>query len=647
MRPSRGRLALPFILLIVSPSFLGSLSAQDWPHWRGPGSTGVGVMAPAPERWSPTEGVSWRAEIEGSGASSPVIAGDRVYVTTAITLKRRSAIRLACDCLIALLAVIGVPALVRRRWTLSMASPSTNHRGLPYRAVEAFDLVLLVLLALAVLVFATLMAIGPTAMDFGIKAAREVAVALARSLGRERTNFSFLAWDEGTRHHIWIVSSGIALATLALVPFAFPKSRVVRVGAAVTLFIAIGLLKAYVPWPPAYAGLYPTGALIVLYSPVAALALWHLLASLMRGAQTAEESGALGSRLVGCVPILIALAMFVSPNFISEREVVTRRLVSLNSATGARVWHTDLFSTTPEAKASQNSYATPTPSLVQDGIVVAFGLGIAAVGLDGHVRWSKTFPHWIENSVYGAASSPVADGEVIYITSDREFDASEPSRVIAYSMKTGDELWSRAPQFARDGYTTPIIHDDGGRKLLLTLTSNTLVAYDATSGGVTWKVTTPVGQPVPSLIADAGRLYVTGAGGYTAAYQLQRNTAPDELWVSRRNPADVSSPVLYQGRLYTISSTGIMVSYDAHSGKIIWRQRLDSARGAFYASLAAADDKVYVARSDGTTFVIAVEDTFRLVSESSLSEEIIASPAFGADCLFLRTASAVYCIRND
>jgi outer membrane protein assembly factor BamB len=89
-----------------------------------------------------------------------------------------------------------------------------------------------------------------------------------------------------------------------------------------------------------------------------------------------------------------------------------------------------------------------------------------------------------------------------------------------------------------------------------------------------------------------------------------------------------------------------MVCYDAASGKVIWRKRVGSGLGVFYASLVAADDKVYAVRSNGTTYVIAVEDQFRLISESSLPEEIFASPAFAADCLFLRTVSALYCIGN-
>ena len=89
-----------------------------------------------------------------------------------------------------------------------------------------------------------------------------------------------------------------------------------------------------------------------------------------------------------------------------------------------------------------------------------------------------------------------------------------------------------------------------------------------------------------------------------------------------------------------------MVSYDARTGRTIWRHRLGSGAGNFYASLVAADDKVYAVSSGGTTYVIAANDNFRLVSESALPEPVFASPALTRDCLLLRTTSALYCVSS-
>lgn len=642
-----------FILAIVCCScFATSLLAHDWASWRGPQSNGVGVVSRAPERWSATESVRWRAEIEGYGISSPVIVGNRVYVTTATSQTRRTAMRLACDYLIGLLAVLGVPTLVRYRWNLRMTKASEVRLSLMYRAVQALDFAIFILLAIAVLMLGMLMAIGPTAMDVGLNNVRDMGVEFARFLGRHQTNLSFLNWDEAARPYTWIISSAMALASLALIPFIFPTNSAIRGVGAVALFSGVAVATMYVPWEPVIGDRFPTGVFVVLYSPVAALATWHLLMSLVGRIGAAADFRAVttkGSRLVSGVPALLSLALFVSPNYLYQREMVTRHLVCLDTASGKKVWQTDVFTTPPEAKMASNSHATPTPSVAEDSIVAAFGPGIAAFNLDGQLLWSKTFPNWIESSMYGAGSSPVTDGEAVFVTNDREYEAQQQSWVIAYSLKTGRELWSNTPRFAHDGYATPLIYNDGYQKLLLTLTSKTLAGYVIASGAMAWKLAIPVSTPIPSLIADNGRLYVTGGSGgdgFTAAYQLRQNAAPDELWTSHRTPADVSSPVLYKGRLFTISSTGIMVCYDAESGDIIWRQRVGSGLGVFYASLVAADDKIYAVRSNGTTYVIAVEDKFRLIAESSLPEEIFASPAFAADCLFLRTVSALYCIEN-
>jgi outer membrane protein assembly factor BamB len=70
------------------PLFLFSLTlladgAGDWPRWRGPDNDGM-ARGDAPLHWSDTEHIKWKAEIPGRGHSSPVIWGDRVFVTTSV-----------------------------------------------------------------------------------------------------------------------------------------------------------------------------------------------------------------------------------------------------------------------------------------------------------------------------------------------------------------------------------------------------------------------------------------------------------------------------------------------------------------------------------------------------------------------------------
>jgi outer membrane protein assembly factor BamB len=61
-----------------------SLSAADWPQWRGPHATGVADDTTLPLRWSATQNIAWKAPLAGLGVSTPIISGDRVFVTSQI-----------------------------------------------------------------------------------------------------------------------------------------------------------------------------------------------------------------------------------------------------------------------------------------------------------------------------------------------------------------------------------------------------------------------------------------------------------------------------------------------------------------------------------------------------------------------------------
>ncbi|HWX23172.1 MAG TPA: PQQ-binding-like beta-propeller repeat protein [Candidatus Binatia bacterium] len=57
----------------------------NWPQFRGVGARGVAADARLPEHWSATENVAWKTEVPGRGWSSPIVWGDRVFLTTAVS----------------------------------------------------------------------------------------------------------------------------------------------------------------------------------------------------------------------------------------------------------------------------------------------------------------------------------------------------------------------------------------------------------------------------------------------------------------------------------------------------------------------------------------------------------------------------------
>ncbi|HET7114036.1 MAG TPA: PQQ-binding-like beta-propeller repeat protein [Pyrinomonadaceae bacterium] len=69
--------ALVFILCALTV-------VDNWPQWRGPRGQGVSDEKNLPLEWSPTKNIKWKTPIPGRGHSSPIVWGNRLFLTTAI-----------------------------------------------------------------------------------------------------------------------------------------------------------------------------------------------------------------------------------------------------------------------------------------------------------------------------------------------------------------------------------------------------------------------------------------------------------------------------------------------------------------------------------------------------------------------------------
>lgn len=74
----------PVSTLVVIVCCGSVLGADNWPQWRGPGSSGVSTSTGLPTRWSATENVAWKAPLAGLGVSSPIVWDDLVVATSQI-----------------------------------------------------------------------------------------------------------------------------------------------------------------------------------------------------------------------------------------------------------------------------------------------------------------------------------------------------------------------------------------------------------------------------------------------------------------------------------------------------------------------------------------------------------------------------------
>jgi outer membrane protein assembly factor BamB len=67
----------------------GLVRAENWPGWRGPSGDGVSAEKGIPTKWSSTENIAWRIAVPGEGHSSPIVWGDKVFLTSSLTEKNK------------------------------------------------------------------------------------------------------------------------------------------------------------------------------------------------------------------------------------------------------------------------------------------------------------------------------------------------------------------------------------------------------------------------------------------------------------------------------------------------------------------------------------------------------------------------------
>ncbi|HZL90845.1 MAG TPA: PQQ-binding-like beta-propeller repeat protein [Pirellulaceae bacterium] len=83
-------LSLAFLgLLLFSIAGRTAEPTVNWPQFRGPNVDGLGEGDTLPESWSATENVVWKAEIPGWGWSSPIVWGNKIFVTSAVSEQPR------------------------------------------------------------------------------------------------------------------------------------------------------------------------------------------------------------------------------------------------------------------------------------------------------------------------------------------------------------------------------------------------------------------------------------------------------------------------------------------------------------------------------------------------------------------------------
>src|SRR6185369_13280002 len=194
------------------------------------------------------------------------------------------------------------------------------------------------------------------------------------------------------------------------------------------------------------------------------------------------------------------------------------------------------------------------------------------------------------------------------------------------------------------------------RTEVVTIGPGQAVSYDL-AGKELWRLSGMAATPIPMPFAYEGLLYVDGGRG-RPLYALRPGASGDislgkdessnayVVWSQPRAGTYLPSPVAYNGGLYVVTETGILSRFDARSGKLTYKTRIDPAAAAFTTSPWAYNGKLFCLSEEGQTFVVATGEQFKLLHVNNLDEMAQASPALVGERLLIRTEHRLYSIRQ-
>ena len=323
------------------------------------------------------------------------------------------------------------------------------------------------------------------------------------------------------------------------------------------------------------------------------------------------------------------------------------RLYALDAKTGEIFWNKEPYQGRPRANRHvKSSQSNATPATNGDMVVAIFGSeGMVAYDDDGGERWRVDLgvldPGLFgdSNSQWGHASSPVIDGNRVFVQVDRHAD----SFIAAYDLATGEELWKVERQ-EKPVWATPTVHRDGsGRAQLIVLGGEFDRGLDPATGRELWRFGRDLQVKTPTPFVAGDRIVLSG--GYrgkelhAVAVDAEGTVDGDELlWTSESGGPYTSTPVAYGDLLYFVRDTGVFTVLDLATGERVHRERLDDN---FSASAIASDGRIFLTSETGVVHVRSARAPFGEVARSDMGEPCMATPAVANETLYMRCRSKV------
>lgn len=323
-----------------------------------------------------------------------------------------------------------------------------------------------------------------------------------------------------------------------------------------------------------------------------------------------------------------------------------RLLLCLDRSNGNALWQRVVLEAPLEKINRLNSYASSTPATDGEKVYVSFldrdKMFIAAYDFEGNEVWAVR--PGLFSSMHGYCSSPTLWKDKIIVNGDHD----GPAYIIALERATGKTIWKAPRPNLTRSYCTPIIRQIGGRNQLVLSGNKCVAGYDPDTGVQHWIVDGPTEQFVASLVYNGELLFMTAGfpDHFIQAIRpdgLGNVTSTHVAWQTDKDCSYVPSPIVVGPYFLVVSDTGVATCFEAATGQVIWRQRLEPH---YSASLVTANGLVYFLSDKGVMTIIKPGPQLEIIARNEIGEDMRASPTISGGRIFLRGLQHLYCIGN-
>ena len=237
--------------------------------------------------------------------------------------------------------------------------------------------------------------------------------------------------------------------------------------------------------------------------------------------------------------------------FISGGDAQSRVVSCYNRHTGQLLWEKDITGipgspAVPPRVTDDTGLAAPTMAADGNRVYAIFATGdVVAFDKEGTQVWGRNLG--VPNNHYGHSSSlQVWDNKVVV-----QYDTNSKGRMLALNTASGETIWD-VERPVNISWASPVLIEVDGKIQVVTTSDPYVSGHDLETGAEIWKVEAMMGEVGASVAYGNGLVFATNE--YARLVAVEPRAETEFTWEDDEYLAEASSPVVYNGLLYTATS---------------------------------------------------------------------------------------------